>query len=267
MKMKTVLVLASVFILVLVAGSAMAGDPLKRDEEFLESDPDQDYIPTWMEFILGTDPYNADSDNDGLPDNWEYENLMDPADASDAHLDYDYLPQGEGLVGERDCEFNFRAIKKDIDIWPANRDMSFEDLVFIEDGIHYDNYEEYYRPYHDQYDEYKIKIMHTRPRDSNTDDDWLLDPDDYEPLNYDNDGVGAGGADIIDTDDNDEYYMEKAPEVKLKNQEITPVLPFNEIEDYLVDDKFEIDIDNNNFKSQPPTNDEKKAVDMDNDGI
>ena len=258
--MKTVLVLASVFILVLVAGSAMAGNPLKKDEEFLESDPDMDYIPTWMEFILGTDPYNADSDNDGLPDNWEYENLMDPADASDAHLDYDYLPQVEGLVGERDCEWGFQAIKKDIDVWPANRGISFDELVFIEDGTHYDNYEEYYRPYHDQNDGNKLKLMHTNPRNPNSDGDNLLDPDDWEPLNYPNDGLGAGGVDKPKIIENEKVNKEKGPEVANKIQQITPVIPQNEDFDFQLQYNYEIKIDS-------PTQDENKAVDMDNDGF
>ena len=51
----------------------MAGDPLNKDTQFLNSDPDGDSITTWEEFTVGTDPFNTDSDNDGLPDWWELE--------------------------------------------------------------------------------------------------------------------------------------------------------------------------------------------------
>ncbi len=84
----------------LFSSVAFAGDPLINDKRFLYSDPDKDYVETWEELTVGTDPNNLDSDNDGLPDYWELEYskwrnpktnaLMDPTDASDAHLDFDY---------------------------------------------------------------------------------------------------------------------------------------------------------------------------------
>lgn len=180
-----------------VTSFVMAGDPLKEDEDFLYGDPDGDEIFTWEEFLIGTDPYNADSDNDGIPDRWEYIIAeMDPSDSADAHMDNDYDPSLNASIGER--EATYVAIKALGDgtqmVWPADRTKTFVEPVFDEDGPHYDNYEEYYRPYRDQYDNMKIKIMMTYPQRPDTDGDGLLDPDDYEPFNYDNDGTGVGAA-------------------------------------------------------------------------
>jgi hypothetical protein len=180
------------FALLLSANLVLASDPTEYDKDFLFGDPDGDEIPTWEELIIGSDPYNADSDNDGLPDYWEYYIAeMDLTDASDAHLDYDYYPASEFSLGERDSEFGFRAIKREIDVWPAIKNTSFTKLVLDEDGIHYDNYEEYYRSYIDEKDGNKQKLMSTNPRDSDSDDDDCLDPDDFYPLDnrYKNDSV------------------------------------------------------------------------------
>jgi hypothetical protein len=187
------LIVGLLLLITVCASSALAGDPLKEDEDFLYSDPDDDTIFTWEEFLYGTDPYNSDSDFDGMPDRWEIDQEMDPSDASDAHEDNDYDAPYNTSIGER--EANFDAVKKDIDVWPSNRAITYVEPMFEEDGPHYDNYEEYYRPYHDQNDNMKIKIMMTRPGVPDSDGDGKLDPDDYEPFNFKNDGLGIGGAD------------------------------------------------------------------------
>jgi alpha-tubulin suppressor-like RCC1 family protein len=38
------------------------------DNSWLAGDPDGDGIPSWMEMKLGTDPFNADTNGDGIPD-------------------------------------------------------------------------------------------------------------------------------------------------------------------------------------------------------
>ena len=80
---KIVILIAAKMVCVLVSGTVFGGDPL--DEQDGTDDPDNDGLFTWEEQILGTDPYNSDSDNDGIPDGWEYIYLMDPADPRDAH--------------------------------------------------------------------------------------------------------------------------------------------------------------------------------------
>ena len=241
---------------------ALAGDPLKNDEAFLDSDPDNDGIPTWWEFLIGTDPYNSDSDNDGLPDDWEIENLLDPADSSDAHKDYDYDPSTNFSVGEREAAYE--AIKKAIDIWPSNRDITFSEPVFNEDGAHYDNYEEYYRPYHDQFDNNKIKIMKTKPTNPDCDGDGVLDPDDYEPFNYKNDGLGLGGADAPEVKNIDDIVSKVETVTNPEVQEIVePIIPSNEDNNYQIYESFDIEIEQTPTKYNEPL----FTIDTDNDGF
>ena len=188
MGLRTVVIMVCVLGLSILTGSVLAGNPLSKDEAFLFGDPDGDDIITWQEFLLGTDPYNPDSDNDGLPDYWEYYIAdMDPADSSDAHLDFDYYPSREWEQGE--VESTFSEISKDIDVWPSNTETTFVKVIDDEAGIHYDNYEEYYRSYRDPNDGFKVKLMSTLPYDPDTDDDGLLDPDDPWPVNYPNDSA------------------------------------------------------------------------------
>jgi hypothetical protein len=187
----------------------MAGDPLNTDEEFLYGDPDDDWILNWEELILGTDPYNGDSDNDGLPDFWEYQIAqMDPADAGDAHLDYDYYPTTFHTIGEKEALFS--EIKKDIDVWPANREITFAEPWIGEDGPHYDNYEEYYRSYRDKNDGMKIKLMSTLPQNPDSDGDGILDPDDEVPTIL-TDGVSLDDIELSNGDttskNNNEQYQ------------------------------------------------------------
>jgi hypothetical protein len=200
-------------VLTVFASSAIAGNPLENDTEFLMSDPDGDSIKNWEEFLIGTDPFNTDSDNDGLPDWWELEYSqwvndranaqMDPTDASDAHLDFDFEPYSDASgynVGERDAEFKaIRTLKGGkLITWPSNPEISFIDQVFDEEETHYDNYEEYYRPY--TYVDpltsiTSILYMHTSPIYADTDGDGVLDPDDYEPISWPFGGISPGDKD------------------------------------------------------------------------
>jgi len=179
-----------------------AGDPLENDSQFLWTDPDDDGLLTGYELLIGSDPYNSDSDNDGLDDFWEDQNYMDPTDSSDAHLDNDYYPANDFTVGENAAEF--KAIhtwdngRRDM-TWPGT-DIVFTDVVFNENSMHYDNYEEYYRPVMNE--QGKIKILKTDPNDPNSDDDHLLDPDDVEPLKYNPAGTIDGNNEYADENDN-----------------------------------------------------------------
>jgi hypothetical protein len=49
-------------------GTVFALDPLNKEDA--AKDYDVDGLSNLMEFVYGTDPYNADTDGDGCPDGW-----------------------------------------------------------------------------------------------------------------------------------------------------------------------------------------------------
>ena len=257
-RLKLEILVALILTLTAFTSFALAGDPLENDQHFLWTDPDGDELLTGYELLIGSDPYNSDSDNDGLDDFWEDQNFMDPADSSDAHLDYDYFPSSNFSEGENAA--NFDAIQKLGDgtpmTWPSNPEILFTSPVLEEDGPHYDNYEEYYRPYTTA--EGTIKIMKTDPNDPDCDDDGLLDPDDYEPFNFKNDGTGEGG-------------VESSEIVIIEDSKSEPTVP----QDLLLKDfkeeqlisNYDIDIGEINSNSEANVENKKYPIDADNDGI
>ncbi|MFX0095497.1 MAG: hypothetical protein ACFFBD_27420 [Candidatus Hodarchaeota archaeon] len=52
-------------------------------------DMDMDNFNDWIENKIGTDPSNSDTDNDGIPDGWEYYLGLNPLDPGDATQDFD----------------------------------------------------------------------------------------------------------------------------------------------------------------------------------
>ncbi len=74
-----------------------------------EIDPDLDTLSTYTEYIIGTDPSVNDTDNDGMPDGWEYANHLDPSDPTDSIEDTD----GDGL--DNIAEYKFRGDPLDSD--------------------------------------------------------------------------------------------------------------------------------------------------------
>jgi hypothetical protein len=154
---------------VIFAAFAAGMDPLYEGDAY--ADPDRDGVSNVQEFEWGTDPNNPDSDNDGLPDNWEIiygrgtgpRLGLNPMNPADALMDFDWLDV-PGVPGERGA-------------------------VGIHAEIPYTNYDEYYR--HDIED----KWTPTDPLNGDTDSDGILDPDDPHPVVLDNDGVTGNGGD------------------------------------------------------------------------
>ena len=150
--------------------------------------------------------------------------------------------------------------------WPSNPYITFNEPVFDEEGPHYDNYEEYYRPYTDLKDLETIKYMHTNPIYSDTDGDNILDPDDYEPIGWPNCGISPGAADRVES-----KIDEQKPEIKdvLKNNNIIQL----DIEtvDEIVDDanQFDLQIDITNSETKFNIKETKNLhlPDTENDGI
>jgi hypothetical protein len=47
MKINMAILIGIVLVVMAFSSSAMAGDPLEEDEEFLNSDPDEDFLRNW----------------------------------------------------------------------------------------------------------------------------------------------------------------------------------------------------------------------------
>ncbi|MFO8050257.1 MAG: hypothetical protein R6V01_00980 [Thermoplasmatota archaeon] len=148
---KKILWLSALVGLVLVAGSVSALNPLKGDD--WQQDPDNDGLNNRDEFLAGSDPNNWDTDGDGLPDGWEVENSLDPADPTDAEMDNDYFG-GEEYA-------SYTQVKPP-----------------------YDNYAEYYRLLGVDEKTGENKYLPTDPNNPDTDGDGLLDPDDPWPWDF-----------------------------------------------------------------------------------
>jgi alpha-tubulin suppressor-like RCC1 family protein len=65
------------------------------------ADPDNDGIVTWRERELGTNPTNADTDADGIPDGWEVNHNLNPL-VNDAAAD----PDGDGYTNLQEYQNN-----------------------------------------------------------------------------------------------------------------------------------------------------------------
>ena len=152
--------------------------------DFLDEDPDLDgysgqfslpgeeLLTTREEYENGTDPFDRDSDNDGMWDGWEIRWDFDPNDPSDADIDSD----GDGVsnIDEFYDDTNPRDIDLDQDgmpdVWeeingldPTNASDALEDP----DGDGLTNYQEF--------------LNNTLPFDEDTDGDGMWDG--WEVLN------------------------------------------------------------------------------------
>ena len=66
------LALCCLVVIVTLAGCSFEYSSSSSDEFALENDPDDDGLNSTLEEEIGTDPQDADTDGDRLPDGWEY---------------------------------------------------------------------------------------------------------------------------------------------------------------------------------------------------
>ncbi len=87
-----------------------------------DADPDTDGLDNQSEFIAGTNPANADSDSDSMPDGWEADNGLDPL-VDDAASD----PDSDGLTNleEHGAGTDPLAFDSDGDAMPDGWEVGF----------------------------------------------------------------------------------------------------------------------------------------------
>ncbi len=145
---KMTMIVAALLSLTTMATMVVALNPLEGNDWDL--DPDMDGLNNKEEFLAGSDPNNWDTDGDGLPDGWEVDNSLDPADPSDAEADNDYFG------GEEYAQYS-------------------------QVGSPYTNYNEFYRLAYVNEDTGEKVYIPTDPHNDDTDGDGILDPDDVFP--------------------------------------------------------------------------------------
>ena len=133
-------------------GTVFALDPLNKEDA--AKDYDVDGLTNLMEFIYGTDPYNADTDGDGCPDGWVVYYDLNRAWFPEENLFAVFDSDGDGVKDANvDPEYKFN---------PANG-LTAGDRP---DSDGWDNLREYYEG--------------TDPTNPDTDHDgWI---DDYDPM-------------------------------------------------------------------------------------
>ncbi|SKA94319.1 delta-60 repeat domain-containing protein [Prosthecobacter debontii] len=126
-------------------GLNAASSPEERDT-FL--DPDQDGLDNLAEYRNQTDPMDADSDNDMMPDGWEITYGFDPTYAPDASWDAD----GDGIINRHEFAYGTNPRKSDSDndgipdYWELTHFLdpkSYTDGLEDPDGDSIPNYLEY----------------------------------------------------------------------------------------------------------------------------
>lgn len=144
-------------------------------------DFDADLFLNRAEVYASTDPFNADSDSDGIPDGWEVSNSLDPLNDLDALSDFD-----------SDDLLNIAEYSNDTD--PNDPDSDDDNLS---DGS-------------------EVNIYLTNPLDSDSDDDTITDDeevvlgvDNYitDPLNDDTDSDGLTDGEEV-TIGSDGYFTD-----------------------------------------------------------
>jgi hypothetical protein len=141
----------------------------------LDGDNDGDRLSNHVEFIIGSNPFNADSDDDGLSDGFEIDELFTITSSIVADSDGNGLPDGDedpdsdGLTNRDEQAFGSAPLDAD--------------------------------PDGDVLSDYDERRLSTDPADPDTDDDTLLDgveeAQSLDPTKFDTDGDGVGDADEL----------------------------------------------------------------------
>ncbi len=74
-------------------------------------DPDRDGLSTYSENIFKTNPYNKDTNGDGMPDGWEIMYGLNPIDNTDANTDLD----GDGISNLNEYKAHTNPLSSDTD--------------------------------------------------------------------------------------------------------------------------------------------------------
>ncbi len=113
-------------------------------------------------------------------------------------------------------------------VWPDNPNILFVQVLDSETGPHYDNYEEYYRPYLVPENQGIIRFCHTNPLNPNTDGDLLSDPDDPWPLNFPHGGLDNNTNNSEQPNDQEQNDNENKESEKLSVIYVEPIIPLND---------------------------------------
>lgn len=156
----------------------------------ISNDTDADGLPNFLENECGTNPNDPDTDDDGLPDGWEYYHDLDPLNSSDAGLDFD----GDGLTNIDEYQLNTdpQNVDSDSDGMPDGWEIqyNFDPLNTSDAGLDADD---------DGLSNVGEYESNTDPLDNDSDDDGIpdgwevthgLDPLDSSDASGDSDGDG-----------------------------------------------------------------------------
>lgn len=152
--------------------------------------------------LVATNPINFDTDNDGMPDQWEIVNGLNPlSDDGDADTD------GDGLTNSNECEYGTSPVSKDSDgdgledpeeiangTEGFNPDSDGDGLLDGEEVHSYGTEPLLYDTDGDKLSDYdEVKRYGTNPLVTDTDRDGLTDYEEVmetgtDPLLYDTDG-------------------------------------------------------------------------------
>ena len=152
------------------------------------------------EYLNGTDPYDNDTDDDGMPDGWEAWYGLDPADAADAAWDTDSDGYDANRDGETSPEEKFTNLEEFLNntnpaqsdsdgdnctdgweiYWDEHKNATemrgFDPLNASDGGLDYDNdgWEDWQGNWH-YFPNWREEEANTNPWDPDSDDDEISD--------------------------------------------------------------------------------------------